>query len=180
MLQRLCLIPLREQDAAEIAVRERVVRAQLSAVRNAAEVIEAARLRERGAEIEVRRRRFRLQSRRDLEVAHRIADHPIPEIQQRHIVVQLGIVRRHLQHRLVADDVLGGHLGGSRAFSARDRIGGGEQLEPQVAHLVARALAPEHARGRQLGVARVRRGVVVGVFHRQPRALGQRDRRLVR
>ena len=69
--------------------------------------------------------------------------------------MQLGIVRRDLQHRLVADDVFAGHLGGD--LCAQPRAIGvvrGEQLKPQVAHLIARALSPEHARRRQLRVAR--------------------------
>ena len=52
-------------------------------------------------------------------MTHGIRREAHPQIQQRHIVVELGIVRRDLQHRLVADDVLAGHLGGDLRVQPR-------------------------------------------------------------
>ena len=60
-------------------------------------------------------------------------------------------------------------------------VGGGarDHLDPEIAHLVRRVLSPDDARGRTVRVARIAGRVVVGVAHRDRRALRQHERRRV-
>src|SRR2546428_312815 len=77
-----------------------------------------------------------------------------PRAHNRHIVVQLRVARRSAEQCFVSDHVLGRHfasdVGGERhAVAIRAR----EELEPQIAHLVLRSLAPLDARGWLLRIA---------------------------
>jgi hypothetical protein len=83
---------------------------------------------------------------------------PCVSMQERDAVVQRGIARVGLEHLLVADDLLGQHLGSNRgrqllAFLFVRR----HDLEPQFRHLVGRALTVSDPARRAMRVVRILR-----------------------
>ena len=92
--------------------------------------------------------------------------------------MQRRAVRLRLDPPLVANRVLCHRLRPELTIQHLEVVRvAGEHLNPQVAHLVPRALPPENATRRLGRIARVVSGVVVRVPHLQTRPLGQPERR---
>ena len=92
-----------------------------------------------------------------------------------------GLVGIALQQLRVGREIFGVRLPPDVVAqrSLKSAVGARHHLDPEVAHLVRRVLAPDDARGRMMRIARVVGGVVVDVAHRDRRALRQRERRRV-
>ena len=171
--------PGRQQEAPQVVVRLRVVLLQ----RQRTLVFEHRRLvvarhGERGAQVEVRRRGPGLEVRRSPEMPRGVQRPVQVEIQLGNAVVQRCAVGLRLQPSLVSDGVLGHHLRTElRVQRLQVLLVPRQHLNPQVAHLVGRALPPVDPFWRLVRIARVLRRIVVAVAHLQPRALRQPERR---
>ena len=139
-----------QQDAAQVVVRLRVVGPEPQRLADTRLTASSSRPghRQRRAEVEVRRRRdpgFRRAERSKCATAS--FGRPRLQVQHRHVVVERDARGLGLNHPLVTDHVLGHHLRRELRRSALE-IGGvrGQHLNPEIAHLVRRTLAPEHAR----------------------------------
>ena len=100
------------------------------------------------------------------------------QVQHGRVVVQRRVAWIETQPRLGADQILRRHLLPERTIERRQiAFIAGLHLDPQIAHLVRRPLAPLHVDGRPFRVARIPVGVVVDVSHRQRRAARHLHRR---
>ena len=99
---------------------------------------------------------------------------------QRDVVVERRVLRIDAKPHLMTGDLVERLLRPDRVVeNAQIGLAPREHLQPEIPHLVGRALAPERLTRRQHGIARIRGGIVIGIPHRHRRPPRQREGRHV-